>query len=86
MNWPSWWDWDLGFTPHLEMRMEERGFSEVELRAMFDAASKCGPGRQPGRWVIETTQEGRPWCVVVEPDSDDQVLMVVTAYPTGTRG
>ena len=46
MNWPSWWDWDLGFTPHLEMRMVERGFSEVELRAMFDAASKCVPGRQ----------------------------------------
>ena len=40
MNWPSWWEWELGFTSHVEVRMEERGFSEVELRVMLDGASK----------------------------------------------
>ena len=40
MNWPSWWDWELGFTAHVEGRMEERGFSEVELRSMLDGATK----------------------------------------------
>jgi hypothetical protein len=24
---------------------------------------------------------GRPWIVVLEPDRDDQLLFVVTAYP-----
>ena len=85
MNRPSWWDWELGFTPHIEMRMEERGFSEIELRAMLDAATQCVAGHQSGRWLVETIHVGRRWCVVVEPDSDEQILMVVTAYPIGTR-
>ena len=38
MNWPSWWEWELGFTAHVEARMEERGFSEIELRTMLDDA------------------------------------------------
>ena len=61
--------------------MEERGFSEVELRTMLDDASKLVPARRPGRWLIHTRHAGQPWLVIVEPDLDDRILMIVTAYP-----
>ncbi len=85
MNWPSWWEWELGFTAHVEARMEERGFSEIELRTMLDSASKLIPARRPGRWLIHTRRARHPWVVVVEPDLDDKILMIVTAYPEGVR-
>ena len=81
MNWPSWWEWELGFTLHVEVRMGERGFSEIDLRAMLDDATKFLPARRPGRWLIHTHHAGHPWCVVVEPDPDDEILIIVTAYP-----
>ena len=81
MNWPSWWEWDLDFTAHVEVRMEERGFSEIELRTMLDNASQLIPARRPGRWLIHTRHARHPWIVVVEPDLDDKILMIVTAYP-----
>ena len=61
--------------------MEERGFSEVELRTMLYDASKLVPARRPGRWLIQTRHAGHPWFVVVEPDLNDKILMIVTAYP-----
>lgn len=33
----------------------------------------------PGRFMIETSHGGRPWIVIVEPDGEEQ-LLVVTAY------
>lgn len=35
MNWPAWWAWELEITPHVEKRMEPRGFTEIELREML---------------------------------------------------
>ncbi len=80
MNLPQWWEWELGFTAHAEIRMEERNFTEVELRMMFDSVTELIPARRPGRWLIRTRHAGSPWCVVVEPDSDEEILMIVTAY------
>lgn len=34
-----------------------------------------------GRWVIETRHRRKPWKVIVEPDFEAEVLLVVTAYP-----
>jgi len=36
MSWPEWWDWELEMTPHVEKRMIQRSFTEIELREMFD--------------------------------------------------
>ncbi len=81
MERPEWWEWDLAFTAHVESRMEERGFSEVELRAMLDDATELLPAsKPPGRWIAHTSYAGRPWAVVVEPDGDEQLTYVVTAY------
>jgi len=60
--------------------MDERGVSEVDVRAMLQHASGCSPSVVAGRYVIESRHAGQPWRVLVEPDPDEQVLLVVTAY------
>lgn len=37
--WPEWWNWELEFTPHLEKRMSDREFGEIDLRIMLENAS-----------------------------------------------
>jgi hypothetical protein len=32
-NWPEWWEWELELTAHLEKRMLDRDFNEIDLRA-----------------------------------------------------
>ena len=43
---PEWWEWELGFDSRIGDRMEERGFSEVELRAMLEDATGLSPARR----------------------------------------
>jgi hypothetical protein len=78
---PDWWDWPLTFTSHVEARMEERQFSEVELRTMLAEATRTSDACRPGRFVVACRHQGAPWAVVVEPDLDAQLLFVVTAFP-----
>ena len=33
------------------------------------------------RWMVSTRHRGAEWAVIVEPDSNAQLLIVVTAYP-----
>jgi hypothetical protein len=80
-TWPAWWDWELELSAHLFKRMADRGFNEVDLRRMLSAASDFRVDAVPYRWVIETRHRRRQWEVVVEPDADVQLLVVVTAYP-----
>lgn len=80
---PEWWEWELELTPHVERRMEDRGFTEIDLRDMLEGASHLRPDVVVGRWVAETRHGGRPWEVIVEPDSEEHVLVVITAYPCG---
>jgi hypothetical protein len=78
--WPEWWDWELVFTGHAELRMEQRALSEVDLRSMLRRASGYSPSVVGGRFMIETTHRGRPWIVIAEPDLDERALVIVTAY------
>lgn len=80
MTFPEWWDWELELTPHVEKRMEDRGFTEVELREMLERAVGFRGDITEGRVVIETRFRGQKWEVVVEPDETDHLLVVVTAY------
>jgi hypothetical protein len=61
--------------------MEDRGFSEVELRAMLHDAVGYRLDVIDGRWIIDARLRGRSWEVVVEPDDVEQLLVAVTAYP-----
>jgi hypothetical protein len=80
MDWPSWWEWELELTPHLEKRMSQRDFTEIDLRTMLHDATESRPDVEPGRWVIVTRHRSRKWEVIVEPDYGEKRLVVVTAY------
>jgi hypothetical protein len=80
-KWPYWWDWQLELSPHLFKRMLDRGFSELDLRLMMEHATGLRETGDPGRWIVETVHDLRPWEVVVEPDIVDRFLVVITAYP-----
>ncbi len=79
-NWPNWWEWELELTPHLLRRMEDRDFSEVDLRGMLELAVAFRSDVVEGRWVIATRFRQQPWEVIVEPDPLDTLLVVITAY------
>jgi hypothetical protein len=77
---PEWWKWDLSFTGHAEMRMEQRGVTEVDLRAMLERATGFRPNVVEGRFMIDVRHQARPWLVIVEPDAEAKLLVVVTVY------
>ena len=80
-NWPPWWQWELELSAHVLKRMVDRRFSEVELRSMMEAAMDLRENDEPGRWIVETSHERTRWEVIVEPDPQDELLVVITAYP-----
>jgi hypothetical protein len=84
MEWPEWRSWDLELTPHVLKRMEDRDFTETELRSMLEQATGFEADVVPGRFMIETRKQRRPWQVIVEPDEAEHLLVVVTAYSLPT--
>jgi hypothetical protein len=80
-SWPAWWEWELDLSPHLFKRMADRAFNEIDVRRMLTVATGRRRDVVPGRWIIETRYRRRPWEVIVEPDADAQLLVVITAYP-----
>lgn len=80
MTWPDWWAWELELTPHIEKRMEDRDFTEVDLRDMLEHATGYRPVATPGRYAIEATFRGRRWHVIIEPDHSARMLIAITAY------
>jgi hypothetical protein len=77
---PNWWAWELELSPHLLKRMIDRCFNETDLR-MMDGAKECVPNHEPGRWAITTQHDAHIWEIIVEPEFQDQVLIVMLAYP-----
>jgi hypothetical protein len=76
-----WWDWELELSSHLLKRMVDRGFTEVDLRGMMVFAMELRENDESGRWVVATSHDSRPWEVIVEPDLEARLLVVITAYP-----
>ena len=81
MNWPDWWNWELEITPHVEKRMEQRDFTEIALREMLNRARGLWPDEYHGRFVVESRYHQEGWEVIVEPDFEEELLVIVTAYP-----
>jgi hypothetical protein len=79
----AWWKWELELNPHLLKRMIDRRFNEVDLRRMMEHALDYSPDVVYGRWVIQARHGGRRWEIIVEPDYEQELLVVITAYPTG---
>lgn len=85
-RWPEWWQWELELSPHLLKRMVDRRFTEVDLRRMLEVAQRYRKDVVVNRWVVVTRHRRRRWEIVVEPDWDARLLVVVTAYPVEERG
>jgi hypothetical protein len=79
-EWPPWWEWELDLWTHVEERMEDRRFTEVDLRRMMEQAMGFRRARRKGRWIIETKHQDKKWEIVVQPNTDTELLSVVTAY------
>jgi len=77
---PEWWRWELAFTSHAELRMEQRSVTEVEVRGMLERATEFEPSIVEARFMIHAHHAQRPWVVIVEPDADVNLLVVVTVY------
>jgi hypothetical protein len=60
--------------------MEDRDFSEVDLRAMLESATGYRKDVVEGRFVIETRHRKADWEVIVEPDEVVHSLVIITAY------
>ena len=71
----------MELSPHLLKRMDDRRFTEIELRQMLERALGYREDVAEGRWVVETRHRRKAWEVIVEPDQERQLLVVVTAYP-----
>jgi len=61
--------------------MQDRRFTEVDLRTMLERASKLERDVALDRWRILARHQGRAWRVVLDPDAELRILVVVTAYP-----
>lgn len=85
-RWPEWWQWELELSPHLLKRMVDRRFTEVDLRRMLEVAQRYRKDVVVNRWVVVTRHRRRRWEIIVEPDWDARLLVVVTAYPVEERG
>jgi hypothetical protein len=60
--------------------MEQRGVTEVESAAMLERAPGFGASVVEGRFMIQTRRGQSPWVVIVEPDAEARLLVVVTVY------
>lgn len=80
VHWPPWWEWELELTPHLQRRMEDRDFNELDLRTMLHSATGWREDVVEGRIVIATEHARASWEEIVEPDQEAHTLVVVTAY------
>jgi hypothetical protein len=65
--------------------MDDRNFSELDLRAMLETASGYHKDVAPGRWAIEATRGRQAWEIIVEPDASLKILVVITAYVVRIR-
>jgi hypothetical protein len=47
---------------------------------MLERATRYEPSVFEGRFMIHAQHQNRPWVVIVEPDVDSKLLVVVTPY------
>jgi hypothetical protein len=66
--------------------MVDRRFTEVDLRRMLEVAQRYRKDVVENPWVVMTRHRRRRWEVVVEPDWETRLLVVVTAYPAEEQG
>ncbi|HEV2949976.1 MAG TPA: hypothetical protein VGX70_21545 [Gemmataceae bacterium] len=48
---------------------------------MLESATGYYENHEEGQLAIESKHDGRPWEIIAEPIPEDQILVIVTAYP-----
>jgi hypothetical protein len=76
---PDWWNWELEISSHCLKRMSDRGFTETDVRVMI-ADAESVELQDHGTYIVATRLGRAGWEVIVTPDANQQVLIVVTAY------
>jgi hypothetical protein len=61
--------------------MDDRRFTEVDLRRMLETASGIDADVIEGRWFVRTRFRRSGWEIIVEPDEELELVVVITAYP-----
>ena len=56
------------------------GVTEVEVRATLERATGVEASVVEGRFMVQTRRRQGPWVVIVEPDAEARLLVVVTVY------
>jgi len=82
---PGWWGWPLEFPRHVQERMRQRGFTETDVRHMLFRVRSIRVSGDIGRWLVDAELDGNAWRVVLEPDHQDRVIVVITAFQQGSR-
>jgi hypothetical protein len=85
MKHPEWWFWDIEISSHVEKRMVQRSFTEIDLRSMLFFAQDHKEDIEEGRFKILSELNHVPWEIIVEPDHFEKLLVIVTAYPLEDR-
>lgn len=80
MDRPDWWDWEIEVSSHCAKRMRERMFSEPDLRAILADVTDTIE-QIHGTFLCKSRHENRDWEVIVVPDFEKRLIVVVTAYP-----
>ena len=70
----------MEFSSELPDRMLDRHFNETDLRQMLHDASDWQPDKEIGRYAVHTRWDAGDWEIIVEPDREDQRLVIITAY------
>jgi hypothetical protein len=81
MGLPEWWEWEIELTAHSEERLVERGLTEVELRTMLSKEPwSIDPDPEPGRYRVLTSHRRLSWIIVVEPELESEILVIISVF------
>ena len=77
---PEWWSWEFALSPHVLRRMEERGFTETDLRRMLNGVRSVRSDARAGRYRAHGRHRNHAWTIVLEPDPEARVVVVITTF------
>jgi hypothetical protein len=82
---PPWSEWEIRFETHARERMSERGLNETEARRLLEHARQYARGRRAGRWLVVGALRGARWVIVIRPEVERPVVVVLTVFKTKGR-
>ena len=65
--------------------MTDRRFTEIDLRGMLERATGYERDAIPERFLIKSRLRRHEWHIIVEPDTPEKLLVVITVQSTRTE-